>query len=612
MSILSAKVSEQRRSGASGIEYALEIVLATLLVTALLSIQALIGGTRLIFALPAYASLALTGVLSIALVRAARPAPHRLCLWSAVIFFGYILVRAAISPAPYLARFDIYSVLAGLVVYFLTSCVLTSAKTRMSILACLLTAALAHALVGFIQFRGGTNFMAIHFLQRFNYGHRASGFYVCPNHLAGLLEVLGIFGLSIVCWSRWPVWAKLLVGYTTAICYLAVILTGSRGGFLSVVASWLVFAGLSLKILRAGGGANLVIRIGGAGLIGGTLAIAAAFLLIHQNDLLRDRAKKIASDDFRLGAWRAAIEQWKLDPVWGTGSGTYLFYGRKYRAEGMQRDPVYTHNDYLQLAAEYGAVGAGLFLIFFAVHWRHGWIDARRLGPKRIAISRRLASNAMAINIGALGALAAYVVHSIFDFNLHIPANLLLLAFVFGIVANPGVNYDAASEKTAARGLIFWRLLLVALAAVLGVQTWRLAPGEYYTERARTALRDYRFLSAIDYALKAVKYETQNPSVFYYLGRARVLGGDVQRSPEAAASFYEAALPAYIKARELAPLDKTYALELAFTYDSLKRYGEAEGLYYEARLLDPGSTSTEAYYRAHLERWKGIQNAPNR
>ena len=142
------------------------------------------------------------------------------------------------------------------------------------------------------------------------------------------------------------------------------------------------------------------------------------------------------------------------------------------------------------------------------------------------------------------------------------------------------------------------------------MQTWRLAPGEYYTERARTALRDYRFLSAIDYALKAVKYETQNPSVYYYLGRARVLGGDWQQSPEAGASYYEAAVPAFAKARELAPLDKTYTLELAFTYDALGRFNEAEWLYYEARALDPRSTSTNRYYQAHLERWKngGIES----
>src|SRR5581483_1289897 len=131
-----------------------------------------------------------------------------------------------------------------------TSCYLTSAKMRMSILACLLAAALAHVLVGMIQFRHGNNFMPLSFLQRFDYGSRASGFYVCPNHLAGLLEVLGVFALSIVFWSRWPLWAKLVIGYAVGVCYLGVALTGSRGGYLSTIASLLFFAVLSLALLR--------------------------------------------------------------------------------------------------------------------------------------------------------------------------------------------------------------------------------------------------------------------------------------------------------------------------------------------------------------------------
>src|SRR5205085_3031161 len=128
--------------------------------------------------------------------------------------------------------------------------VFTEAKRRLLVLCVLLTLAIVHVGIGAIQFRDGENFMLIPFLQRFDYGRRASGFYVCPNHLAGLLEVLGVFGLSIVCWSRWPKIAKLLIGYVVAVCYVGVVLTGSRGGYLSTGTSLIVFALLSLLTLR--------------------------------------------------------------------------------------------------------------------------------------------------------------------------------------------------------------------------------------------------------------------------------------------------------------------------------------------------------------------------
>ena len=93
-------------------------------------------------------------------------------------------------------------------VYFFTACILTSAKQRMVFVCFLLVLAVGHRLVGALQFRDGTNYMPITWLQRYDYERRASGFYICPNHLAGLLEVVGIIGLSIVCWSRWPIWGE--------------------------------------------------------------------------------------------------------------------------------------------------------------------------------------------------------------------------------------------------------------------------------------------------------------------------------------------------------------------------------------------------------------------
>jgi O-antigen ligase len=597
-------------TGVSRLSRGIEILSAILLVAALLSIQALIGGTRLLFAFPTYALLAAIALLSLASLRSAKPLPNQLCLWSAVLFFGYIELRAATSPAPYLASFDIYSVWSGLIVYFFTACVFTSAKARISIFACLLAAALAHVLVGVIQFSSGNNFMPISFLQRFDYGRRASGFYICPNHLAGLLEVLGIFGLSMICWGRWPVWAKLIVGYSTAACYAGIILTGSRGGYLSVAGSVLIFAILSISILRAAD-ASLLVRIGGAGLAAAVLALAGGTLLIHKSEDLSERAKNILDDkNMRLDLWRAAIQQWKLDPLLGTGSRTYQFYGRKFRAEEVQRDPIYVHNDYLQLLSDYGIIGAGAFAIFLGLHLRYGWINARRLGPKRIALSQRLASNTMALNAGALGAVGAYLVHSVFDFNLHIPANVLLMSFVFGILANPGISRDNIDPKPMAR-MVFWRLLLFALGLLLIVRVWQLAGGEYYAERARVALRNYRSLSAIAFALKGIEHEKQNPNLFYYLGRARVLAGD-QADSAVRASFYRAALPPYEEARKLAPLDETYALELAFTYDGLGRFREAEWMYDQALALDPNSISAKQYYQAHLERWRTSDITPTK
>ena len=73
---------------ASRLSRGTEILSAILLVVALVSIQALIGGTRLLFALPAYALLAAIALLALGSLRSAKSLPNQLCLWSAVLFFG--------------------------------------------------------------------------------------------------------------------------------------------------------------------------------------------------------------------------------------------------------------------------------------------------------------------------------------------------------------------------------------------------------------------------------------------------------------------------------------------------------------------------------------------
>ncbi len=559
--------------------------------------QILIGGTRMAFSLPAYALVGLAGVGAIlALRRGGGATPSQLCFGGTVLFMGYVLARALLSPTPYIARSDVHSVLAGLVVYFLVACFLTNARQRLWLVVLLLGLAMAQVTVGALQFRDGTNFMPISWLQRYDYERRASGFYGCPNHLAGLLEVLGVMGLSIVCWSRWPVWGKLAVGYAVGVCYVGLILTASRGGYLSAIASLAVFALLSLAILRRAHG-----RIGWAvGGVGAMVAVIAGLVIVFsvsKNDLLKERAQNtFDTQNMRLDLWRSAMQQWKLAPLLGTGAATYLYYGRYFRAENMQRDPVYVHNDYLQLLAEYGLLGVAAFAIFLALHLRHGLRNFSRLGPKRVAASQLLPSNTLALNVGALAAVASYGVHSVVDFNLHIPANVLLLSFVFGILANDGV----LRERTVTTAQKAWRLAPVLLGVVLLVQCARLFPGEFFAERARLAVRDQKAGKGLLYAREGLKYDPANPDLHHYLAAAKMQFGDAASHPAAAMSFRRAAIESLERARALAPREQSYGLELATALKTAGRPDEATALYQDLLRGDPRSSSLRRYYEAHL------------
>lgn len=580
-----------------------DVLAVALLAGALVVIQILIGGTRLIFAFPSYAILALVALLTVFVFARPRPRPTQLCLIGAAIFFAYILLRAFFSPVAYTARQDIYSVLGGLIVYWFVALFCTSAKPRAWVIVTLLGLALVHVLIGAIQFRDGKNFMLIEFLQRVDYGRRASGFYVCPNHLAGALEVLGIFGLGLVCWSRFPVWGKLLIGYASGICYVGVLLSGSRGGFASAIVSLLVFGFLSLLVLRRAS-SRLFWTVGGIAALAAILVGGAALLFIKKSDYLTDRAHNALSTvPVRLDLWHAAIEEWKSAPLIGTGSGTYLYFGRMFRTERMQADPVNAHNDYLHLLAEYGLIGGALLVFFLLPHLWNGWRNFQRLGPKRVAVSHNFLSTSLALNLGALSAVAAYIVHSFVDFNLHIPANVLLLAFAFGILANSGVTRDE-SDVNVPMSILAWRALLLGTGIFLAIQAFRLLPGEYFAEHARSTLRNNEPDAAARFAGRGLETERQNPFLYQYLASAKLTKCDSEGNTSDKVSCYEEALTALQKARDLAPSDRTFLVPLALTYDGLGRFAEAEWIYDEARRWDPKSIYLDEFYKYHLSRWQ--------
>ncbi len=574
-----------------------------LLIVAFLAIQILIGGTRMVFSLPSYSLIGVVGLLAIVSVRRMGPAPGMWCLSIATLFFGYILARAYFSPMPYIARSDLYSVLAGLVVYFYTACILTTARQRMIFLACLLALAIGHTLVGAIQFRDGKNFMPISWLQRYDYGARASGFYICPNHLAGLMEALGALGLSIICWSRIKTWKKLLLGYAVAVCYVAIVLTGSRGGYLSATFSLFVFAFLSALVLRRVRG-HLFWSLGGLSILIAVLLALGVTAAVKKSSYLTSRAENTFElTNMRLYLWRSALQQWQIEPIFGTGSATFLYYGRLLRDERVQEDPIYVHNDYLNLLAEYGAVGAAGLALFLGVHLFCGFRSFRGLGPKRVEASQRLLSNGLALNIGALSAVASYLAHSVFDFNLHIPANLLLMAFVFGLLANDGMlRANEISATTPDKW--WWRLLLPVLGGALVVQSVRLFPGEYFSERARMAVRDGQGALGVRFALQGIEWDPENPDLYLRLGMARNIMGQQMENAAARSSFLTEGIAALQRARELAPRDEIYALELASALDQSKRFDEAEKVYNDAISLDPNSHSIRRYYESHVDRWQ--------
>jgi O-antigen ligase len=571
------------------------------LAAALVLTQFLVGGAQLAYSFPGYAMIGLTALGSLISLRR-EPPVHRLssgCIATALLLAGYVLVRACFSPNAYLARSDAYLAAACLAVYLMTALYLTQSRYRFWIVGALLAVAVVHAAVGAFHFKTGQNgylsYTGFYVEPKLNY--RASGLLICSNHMAGYLEAMALFALSITFWSRCRMVAKLLAAYLVLTCYAGVIMSMSRGGYLSSTFSLLVFAGLSLWVVRIVNRQRLrVVSLGTAAVLVAVFSILS--LLLVQSGLIRGRLNDLAhsTEDVRRFNWLATLDQFKLSPLVGTGSGTHLYYGRLFRRPQIQADPEHAHSDYLEMLAEYGIIGSALALAFLGIHLGAGLRTAREVARGRLCHSpETVCSDTLALTLACLGAVAAIGAHSVVDFNLHIPGNALLFAFVFGILASPGNDWGEkpALLQTSLRGV------LAVLGLGLLVSVALKYPNERWANQSRLALRAHRYDEVSELAQKAIQADPGNPRPYFYRGEAARL--IAQRMPNFSLSepHYEEAIAAYRKGLEYFPQDENLWVRLGQSLDGLTRFEEADEAYRQAVAQDPNLGILYSYYAAH-------------
>lgn len=148
-----------------------------------------------------------------------------------------------------------------------------------------------------------------------------------------------------------------------------------------------------------------------------------------------------ARDDIRAIALRAAMRMFRASPLVGTGLGTYSdLYSR---IVGGNHVLYFAHNDYVQLLAETGLVG--LTMAAGAI-----WLMVN--GFRQFV--RRPFTPARLLDSGPWACLAALLAHSLFDWNLHVPANAFLAAVIAGLCL--GSVPESAARQARARAAPRW------------------------------------------------------------------------------------------------------------------------------------------------------------
>ncbi|TMP96240.1 MAG: O-antigen ligase family protein [Verrucomicrobia bacterium] len=276
----------------------------------------------------------------------------------------------------------------------------------------------------------------------------AFGPFINRHHFAGYMELTIALPLSLVFSGAIESYKRPLYAFAAAMMGIALIMTNSRGGMISLAAEILFLllvasprASRSKNKSRTERARAALLR---AGLAFGLLValILGALAFGGQDIFTRLLGTTVAADPTtgRTHFWSVTLDIIKAYPVAGSGLGSFsLIYTRYDSRNGMYRLEQ-AHNDYLQTLADGGIIAGLLGLSFLVILFRQGF--ARRETHDKF---RR------GVATGALAGCFAVLVHSFFDFTLHTTANSLLFLILAALATQDSRVNTTFGQRRRAR-----------------------------------------------------------------------------------------------------------------------------------------------------------------
>jgi O-antigen ligase len=238
---------------------------------------------------------------------------------------------------------------------------------------------------------------------------------------------------------------RLLYIVAIALMGSALLLSGSRGGLVALLAEIIL---IIILTSRAKGTKSIVLKsVLSAALL--VAAVGGAIFVGGETSLTRF-ADAAASDDIsasRVQIWSSTISIISTHLPLGAGLGAFpQAYTLVDPASGLFRVEQ-AHNDYLQIVADAGIVGLIIGALFLFWLFREGLRNAAETNAYRRGVA-----------VGAFAGCFAILVHSLFDFVLHITAISLMFITLMSLLVASGRKFtddfedlDESREKNPLR-----------------------------------------------------------------------------------------------------------------------------------------------------------------
>jgi len=364
-------------------------------------------------------------------------APHALLLTIPLLPLCQALLFSTVATtgAPLQALWQSVWLMTSIALYYVMAhATATDLRGVKWLLAGLVVLMSAEALYGILNLLSGNDYLLIY--RRWAYPESATGTVVARSHFAFLMEMGVPIGAAFaVLFSHDALRSgekaseesarRAFVGAGVAAMVLALLLSRSRLGVLSLVAAATLVLGLDRSLRAASRGDEKAEgsrrgRMTTVLLVTALAAVvAAAFIGLEP---LVERFGRLSTDfrNGRLPLWSAAAAMFADRPILGHGWGAYGNLLSSYREQPTGFMYLHAHNEYLEVAADAGIVGLVLLTVFLALF-------IRRLVR---ALQTPMSEEAHSVVIGLGIAITSILIHSVADFGLRVPG----IAFAFATV----------------------------------------------------------------------------------------------------------------------------------------------------------------------------------
>lgn len=352
----------------------------------------------------------------------------------------------SLSMDPYATKL-IMAQVASLFVYFAATLVFTDTPHRLRLLVrTIIIFGFLLAIFGLTQSFTTTK---VYWLRELTQS-TAFGPFINRHHFAGYMELTIALPLGMLFAGSLEKDKRFAYIFAVVLMGVALIMTNSRGGIISLVAEilfLLVISGFRRRktrevqeksqrikraALRAGLALSLiVILFAGVVLLGGESALSRFAGTVNSEDPTTGRAH----------FWNTTLDIVKAHPIIGIGLGAFPTVYTRYDSRNGAFRLEQVHNDYLQILSDGGVIGAALGLFFVVMLFRMGFARRESRDEYRSGVA-----------LGALAGCFAVLVHSFFDFTLHTTSNTLLFLVLAALATMNGrVEQVSARRKRKRR-----------------------------------------------------------------------------------------------------------------------------------------------------------------